>query len=234
MVRGGVKSFSAVNLPTEKFIGLTDAFTDVHHSLLAVGWTGLCCSRSGSPEAEITALLGVLDCVGFDLLEGVGLGNTQKIVNLEQYYLPLDAPPPIAGEPLLWKPGFIPHITLGLADLTAASWQSVVTQMWENETFAAAYRSTEANGRDWMGDATIRDYMCALSGVSDTEYITCAGKNEEIMARPYRDPIRQYTSSSHTYVLTAMFPFQVILGHFRDLLHGVHPSDVPTAFASEF
>ncbi len=38
--------------------------------------------------------------------------------------------------------------------------------------------------------------------------------------------IRQYTGSQHTYVLTAMFQFSTILGHFRNVLGGIQQDDV--------
>ena len=51
-----------------------------------------------------------------------------------------------------------------------------------NETFAKALRLTEANGRAWMGHNTeLRDYLCALTGVTDQGFVKCAGKSEEIM-----------------------------------------------------
>lgn len=57
-----------------------------------------------------------------------------------------------------------------------------------NETFAIAYRAAEANGRDWMAlkganNGDIRDYLCALTGITDNEYQTCTGKSEEVMVR---------------------------------------------------
>jgi len=151
-------------------------------------------------------------------------GSPSAIQHFEQYFLNLGSVDPgNQGGPLLWSPGFVPRSALGLSDLSPNAWQGVLNRMWNNETFAIAYRAAEANGRDWMAlkganNGDIRDYLCALTGITDNEYQTCTGKSEEVM-------IRQYTGSVHTYVLTALFPFHVIMDHFHHVLSGIRPED---------
>eukprot|EP00240_Pyramimonas_obovata_P001020 CAMPEP_0118923918 /NCGR_PEP_ID=MMETSP1169-20130426/2271_1 /TAXON_ID=36882 /ORGANISM="Pyramimonas obovata, Strain CCMP722" /LENGTH=465 /DNA_ID=CAMNT_0006864979 /DNA_START=397 /DNA_END=1794 /DNA_ORIENTATION=+ len=143
------------------------------------------------------------------------------VSDVEQYHLNLGKANAEGSKgALLWSPSYVPRTALGLPDLSPAQWQGVLNRMWANETFAGVLRLTEANGRAWMGHNTeLRDYLCALTGVTDQEFVKCARKSEEIM-------IRQYTGSQHTYVLTAMFQFQTIIEHFRHVLGGVHPDDV--------
>jgi hypothetical protein len=37
--------------------------------------------------------------------------------------------------------------------------------------------------------------------------------------------VRQYTGSTHTYVLTALYPFKAIVRRFCPALRDVHPTD---------
>ena len=64
----------------------------------------------------------------------------------------------------------------------------------------------------------LRTYPCGCLHVSNSDLMSCSKQNEEQF-------IRDYTGKDHTYVLTTMFSFEVLLAQFCDQLEGFLPSD---------
>ena len=64
----------------------------------------------------------------------------------------------------------------------------------------------------------LRVYPCGVRHVRNSDLFKCSKQNEEQF-------IRDYTGKQHTYVLTTMFSFDVILSEFCSSMDGFLPSD---------
>ena len=77
------------------------------------------------------------------------------------------------------------------------------------------YRYREANGRkDMVNDLEAQYWHCALTAIRTRELIECSYLAEENL-------IKFHLGMQHNYVLTNLFPFDVIYGHFCDLFHNL-------------
>jgi len=165
----------------------------------------------------------------YDLAPGPpeALGGAQlQVQAFKQYYLNTSAATqPGAPDMFLWREGLKsarlrPH----LGDLAPASWDALAAEMAQNKELAQRVQELESSGAEWMGGSKMRErYACGVRHVALQGLMDCADQNEEQF-------IRQFFDSSHTYVLTSMFPFEVIYGRFcRSLasLSGMLPSDCP-------
>jgi len=152
--------------------------------------------------------------------EGGSSEHELGVRGFEQYSARVaDARSLTAGHPLEWRVTFDPSAQVaGMQHLRPAAMSALADRVKANATFLAEYRALEANGRPWMGSGHAGDYACSLRTVRDAELLPCVGKSEEIL-------VRQYTGSTHTYVLTALYPFSSIVRHFCSALRDVHPSD---------
>ena len=143
----------------------------------------------------------------FELGPAAG-GAPLTVVDFTQYYLNTSAPTAADGATLLWRVGYSPRESLGLRDLTPASWGEAVDRMKADPAFRRRVQHLEANGAKWMGpDAMKAQYACGVAHLQDRALIDCANQNEEKL-------IRNYIGKKHTYVLTALFPFRDVFSHF--------------------
>jgi len=157
--------------------------------------------------------------------EAPGGGHLQ-VRGFRQYFLNTSAATqPGASDMFLWREGLSserlrPH----LADLASVSWDLLAAEMAQNKDLAQRVQELESNGAEWMGGSKMRErYACGVRHVALQGLMDCAEQNEEQF-------IRQFFDSSHTYVLTSMFPFEVIYSRFcRSLasLSGMLPTDCP-------
>jgi len=158
--------------------------------------------------------------------QGAPGGEHLQVRDFRQFYMNTsDATQSGTPDVFLWREGFKPErLRTHLPDLAPASWDSLAAAMAQNKELARRVQDLESNGAEWMeGQKMLERYTCGVRNVGLKELIDCAGQNEEQF-------IRQYFGSSHTYVLTSMFPFEVIYSRFcRSLAEasGLLPSDCP-------
>ena len=158
--------------------------------------------------------------------QGAPGGEHLQVRHFRQFYMNTsDATQPGTPDVFLWREGLTPErLRAHLPDLAPASWDSLAAAMAQDKELARRVQDLESNGAGWMGGQKMLErYACGVRNVGLKELIDCAGQNEEQF-------IRQYFGSSHTYVLTSMFPFEVIYSRFcRSLAgsSGMLPSDCP-------
>lgn len=147
------------------------------------------------------------------------------VVDFQQFFLQLheydsSSSALSKSQPLKWHLGYSPRYTFNVTDMSAKGWQQLRDSFDADQAVKNRYLTAERSSRKWQGPGEAGDYMCGVSHVSDGNLQECIGTNEEIL-------VRKYTASTHTYVITAMFPFDSVLDYFCPVLQGVHPSDCP-------
>ena len=104
-------------------------------------------------------------------------------------------------------PGLWPQVCLQGPKKTCFAWPGLVL----NASTDVSCRFIFEQGPGELGD-----YLCGTSHVSDVNLQECLGTSEEIL-------VRKYTGATHTYVITAMFPFDSVLDYFCPVLQ-VNPT----------
>jgi len=118
-----------------------------------------------------------------------------------------------SGGDLSWKltfymPGSLPFNRTSMAP---AQFQRTADLMLRDLSAQIEYRYREANGRkDMVNELESQYWACALTAIRTRDLIECAHLAEENL-------IKFYVNMHHNYVLTNMFPFDVIYGHFCDV-----------------
>lgn len=172
---------------------------------------------------------------GEDGGEGGGMGAhaggwaPTAVRAIAQYYVDLEEAAAAqrkkgSGEPtrpVEWFLSFEMPQALGLPDLSLASWERVADAIARNATIRDDFIALEANGRrEFMAPSkgSARAYPCGVRHVEDGLLQRCAGMNEEQF-------IRDYTGRKHTYVLSGIFDFGVLLERFCGSLVGILAED---------
>ena len=146
-------------------------------------------------------------------------GRAQPVVGFEQYRLDLERPTNADGN-VLWQLSYQAPVHLGLASLSPEEWRRVVQHAATNATYRSLLMKLESNGKDWhAGTKSAKDYACGIKHVGEPAYLRCAGKNQE-------GAVRDYIMKDHTYVLSAIFPFDVIMSSFGHSLPGILEEDL--------
>ena len=166
--------------------------------------------------------------VAFDGSDDEGRSETPKtktggkVSAFSQYYLDLSKYTRSAlkdDERVSWYISFRAPQDLGLPRLSPESWSFVSEKLLANQTIRDDYIKLETNGRSFMGsEGSLRTYACGIKHVVNDRLIKCSKQNEEQF-------IRDYTGNKHTYVLTTLFSFDVLMERFCTKMNGFLPSD---------
>ena len=140
---------------------------------------------------------------------------TQYFLDLSKYRAPSEA------DVVAWYVSYTAPDSLGIPDLAPKTWRLVADRLLSNKTIRDDYVRLEANGREGAFMGTERQLLtlpCGMRHVGNSGLMECAKQNEEQF-------IRDYTGKEHTYVLTTMFSFDVLMDEFCTSLEGFLPSD---------
>mmetsp|Transcript_15293 Transcript_15293/g.39488 ORF Transcript_15293/g.39488 Transcript_15293/m.39488 type:complete len:503 (-) Transcript_15293:26-1534(-) len=156
---------------------------------------------------------------------GPSAGSPYDVVDFQQFFLPLNeydsSSPGLSKKVSIeWMLGYSPRHTFNITDMSAKGWQQLRDTFDSDTAMRVRYQTAERSSRPWQGPGESGDYLCGVSHVSDGNLQECIGTNEEIL-------VRKYAAATHTYVITAMFPFESVLDYFCPVLQGIHPSDCP-------
>ncbi|QDZ18343.1 metallo-dependent phosphatase [Chloropicon primus] len=160
-------------------------------------------------------------------LDGEEAGGDQQtrrpmVTKFTQYFLDLvKYQAPKEEDVVAWYISFTAPQSLGIPNLAPRTWRVVADRLLSNKTVRDDYMRLEANGREggFMGSkGQLRAYPCGVMHVANSPLMECSKQNEEQF-------IRDYTGKEHTYVLTTMFDFEVLMGEFCESMEGFLRSD---------
>lgn len=141
-----------------------------------------------------------------------------SVDSFDQYRLDLERPTNEHGG-ILWQLSYQAPLHLGLASLAPREWKRVADFAKTNATYRSLLMKLEANGKEWFdGSKSAADYACGINHVGEPAYLKCTGKSQEVA-------VRDYAKRDHTYVLSAIFPFEAIMRHFCTSLPGLLEED---------